>query len=95
MSAVFRELKRIMVRSGMTPERIAWQSKCHPRTIKLWLDGTTREPSLELFVRVAAVFGKRLELFGGEVRLMDTPATVAVKAQQARQVARLAEWLRQ
>jgi transcriptional regulator with XRE-family HTH domain len=95
MSAVFAQLKRIIIRSGMSEESIAAKAQCHPLTIKNWLAGKTREPSLELFVRVAAVFGKRLELFGGEVRLMDTPATVAVKATQARQVARMAEWLRQ
>jgi transcriptional regulator with XRE-family HTH domain len=95
VSAVFTELKRLIVRSGMSHHRIAARVRCNHRTIKLWLDGTTKEPHLELFVRVAAIFGKSLELCDGEVRLMDTPATVAAKATQARQVARMAEWLRQ
>lgn len=87
MSDVFDELKRIINRSGMSTSALGAKANCHHSTLDLWLEGKTQEPRLATLLRVAAVFGKRIELTNGELRMApvyDTPATVAAKAKQAR-----------
>lgn len=86
MSEVFDELRRIIVRSGMAPDKLASKAKCHPRTIANWLDGTVGEPHLETLIAVAKVFGKTIALTDGEARIVpDTPASVAAKLNRARE----------
>lgn len=92
MSDAFNELKRIIIRSGIPLSRLAQQANCHPQTIAFWLDGKTREANIDTLVKVAGVFGRRLELTRGEVRLVapDTPASVAAKFAGVRHAIKMA-----
>lgn len=86
MSEVFDELRRIIVRSGMTPDTIAWRAGCHRVTVRAWLAGRVTEPHLPTLLKVAKVFGKTIELTDGEARIVpDTPASVAAKLNRARE----------
>ena len=87
MSDASTEIKRLIIRSGMTTSQIAGRAKCHSKTIDFWLSGRTKEPSLAVLVRVAGVFGRRIEIVSSGARLStvpDTPAAVAAKAERAR-----------
>lgn len=83
MSEVFDELRRIIVRSGMTPDTIAWRAGCHRVTVRAWLAGRVTEPHLPTLLKVAKVFGKTIELADGDLRMVDPPASVAAKALRA------------
>jgi hypothetical protein len=41
------------------------------------------EPHLPTLIKVAAVFGKAIELTDGELRVVDTPASVGEKMRRA------------
>ena len=86
MSDVFAELKKAIVRSGMTFDQIAAAGDVCRGTIDNWFDGRVKEPHLGSLVRVAKALGKAIELVDGEARIVpDTPASVAAKAMQARE----------
>jgi hypothetical protein len=85
MSDVFAELKKAIVRSGMTFDEIATAGLVCRGTIDNWLDGRVKEPQLGSLVRVAKALGKSIELTDGELRMIDTPASVAAKMNQARE----------
>jgi DNA-binding XRE family transcriptional regulator len=92
MSDVARQLKRVIIRSGMSAWNVANRAGCSEATIRSWLTDQ-HEPSLRLAIRVAKVFGKTVELVDGEAQLKpagpdfrpDTPASVAEKAMRARE----------
>lgn len=84
MSDVFGELKRVIMRSGMSSWNVANKAGCSEQTIKNWLTGR-HAPSLRMLIKVAAVFGKSIELTDGETRMVDTPASVAAKMSRARE----------
>jgi transcriptional regulator with XRE-family HTH domain len=85
MSDVVRELKKAIIRSGMTFDEIAAAGNVCRSTIGNWIDGRVKEPHLGSLVRVAKALGKSVELTDGELRMVDTPASVAAKAMQARE----------
>jgi transcriptional regulator with XRE-family HTH domain len=85
MSNVFAELKRIIVRSGMSLNDIAEAGFVSRATIDNWLDGRVKEPQLACLLRVAKVFGKSIQLSDGELRVVDTPESVAAKMAGARE----------
>lgn len=86
MSAVFIELKRLIARSPESLSFIAKECRLNQTTLQLWLDGKIQEPRFDSLRRVAAYFGRRIELSGGEARIVpDTPASVAIKAARARE----------
>ena len=85
MSDVFAELKKAIIRSGMTFDEIATAGLVCRATIDNWLDGRVKEPHLGSLIRVAKALGKSIELTDGELRMIDTPASVAAKAMQARE----------
>lgn len=85
MSDVFDELKVMIRRSGMAPAALAWRVGCSGQTIKCWLDGRTREPSLPLLIKAAGIFGRSIELTNGKLRMVDTPESVAAKMAGARE----------
>jgi DNA-binding XRE family transcriptional regulator len=94
MSDVARQLKRVIIRSGMSAWNVANRAGCSEATIRGWLTDR-HEPSLRLAIRVAKVFGKTIELVDGEAQLKpagpdfrpppDTPASVAAKMSGARE----------
>lgn len=84
MSDVFIAVKRLIGRSGMSAWNVAHKAGCSEATINNWMSGRVTEPHLPTLLAVAKVFGKSVELVDGEARLVpDTPASVAIKAQQA------------
>ena len=83
--SMFAELKGVIVRSGMSRDRIAREAGCHPATLANWLDGRVKDPRLSTLIAVAKVFGKSIVLTEGRVRLVDTPASVAAKVAGARE----------
>jgi hypothetical protein len=93
MSDVFAELKKAIMRSGMTFDQIAAAGDVCRATIDNWLDGRVKEPQLGCLIRVAKALGKAVELTDGELRLIpgavpgaamiDTPESVAAKMKQA------------
>lgn len=85
MSDVVRELKKAIIRSGMTFDQIAAAGDVCRATIDNWMDGRVKEPQLGSLIRVAKALGKSIELTDGELRIVDTPASVAAKASQARE----------
>lgn len=85
MSNVFADVKRLIARSGMSSWNVANKAGCSERTINNWLTGRVVEPHLPTLIRVAAVFGKSVELANGDIRMVDTPATVAAKMDRARE----------
>jgi transcriptional regulator with XRE-family HTH domain len=85
MSDVFAELKKAIIRSGMTFDEIATAGLVCRGTIDNWIDGRVKEPHLGSLIRVAKALGKEVELTDGELRMIDTPASVAAKAMQARE----------
>ena len=85
MSEVFDELKLVIRRSGMGAEAIGWKAGCSATTIHHWLAGDVKEPNVATLVKVAKVFGRSIELADGELRLVDTPASVTAKMAGARQ----------
>jgi DNA-binding XRE family transcriptional regulator len=86
MSDVFVAVKRLIGRSGMSAWNVAHKAGCSEATINNWMSGRVTEPHLPTLLAVAKVFGKTVELVDGEARIVvpDTPASVAIKAQQAR-----------
>lgn len=85
MSNVFADVKRMIARSGMSAWNVANKAGCSEQTIHNWLSGRVTEPHLPTLIRVAQVFGKSVELANGDIRMVDTPATVAAKAGRARE----------
>jgi transcriptional regulator with XRE-family HTH domain len=88
MSDVFQAVKRLISRSGMSVDLLAFKSGVTPQTIHNWLEGRVHEARVENLIKVASVFGKTVMLTGGELRLEpipDTPASVAAKLNQARE----------
>jgi hypothetical protein len=84
MSDVFVAVKRLIGRSGMSAWNVAHKAGCSEATIHSWLAGRVTEPHLPTLIKVAAVFGKAIELSDGEARIVaDTPASVAAKMQRA------------
>ena len=85
MSDVFVAVKRLIGRSGMSAWNVAHKAGCSEATINNWMSGRVTEPHLPTLLKVAAVFGKSIELSDGEARIVpDTPESVAIKVQQAR-----------
>ena len=88
MSDVFQAVKRLVSRSGMSVDAIAFKAGVTPQTLHNWLEGRVTEARVENLIKVAAVFDKTVALTGGELRLEpipDTPASVAAKMNQARE----------
>jgi DNA-binding XRE family transcriptional regulator len=86
MSDVFVAVKRLINRSGMSAWNVAHKAGCSEATIYNWMTGRVTEPHLPTLLKVAAVFGKSIELSDGEARIVpDTPASVAAKLNQARE----------
>ena len=85
MTDVFEELKGLIRRSGMSYWNVAHKVGCTERTISNWMTGRVTEPRLSNAIAVAALFGKTIELTGGEAQMVDTPASVAAKLNQARE----------
>jgi hypothetical protein len=85
MSDVFADLKKAIMRSGMTFDEIAAAGHVCRATIDNWLDGRVKEPQLACLVRVAKALGKSIALTDGELQIADTPASVAAKINQARE----------
>jgi DNA-binding XRE family transcriptional regulator len=69
MSEVFNELKRIIIRSGMSAWNVAHKAGCSEATINNWMTGRVTEPHLPTLLAVAKVFGKSVELIDGELRI--------------------------
>lgn len=84
MSDVFVAVKRLIGRSGMSAWNVAHKAGCSEGTINNWMSGRVTEPHLPTLLAVAKVFGKSVELVDGEARIVDTPASVAAKLNQAR-----------
>jgi DNA-binding XRE family transcriptional regulator len=86
MSDVFQAVKGLINRSGMSAWNVAHKAGCSEATIYNWMTGRVTEPHLPTLLKVAAVFGKSIELSDGEARIVpDTPASVAAKLNQARE----------
>ena len=86
MSDVFVAVKRLINRSGMSAWNVAHKAGCSEATIYNWMTGRVTEPHLPTLLKVAAVFGKSIELSDGEARIVpDTPASVAAKLNHARE----------
>jgi DNA-binding XRE family transcriptional regulator len=90
MSDVFVAVKRLISRSGMSAWNVAHKAGCCERTISNWMnDRVMTEPHLPTLIKVAAVFGKSIELTNGELQIVDampdTPASVAMKMSRARE----------
>jgi DNA-binding XRE family transcriptional regulator len=86
MSDVFVAVKKLINRSGMSAWNVAHKAGCSEATIYNWMTGRVEEPHLPTLIKVAAVFGKTIELSDGEARIVpDTPASVAAKMNQARE----------
>jgi transcriptional regulator with XRE-family HTH domain len=84
MSDVFVAVKKLISRSGMSYWNVAHKSGCTERTISNWMNGRVMtEPHLPTLIKVAAVFGKAIELTDGELRMVDTPASVGEKMRRA------------
>jgi DNA-binding XRE family transcriptional regulator len=86
MSDVFKAVKGLINRSGMSAWNVAHKAGCSEATIYNWMTGRVTEPHLPTLLKVAAVFGKAIELTDGELRMADTPASVAEKVNRAREV---------
>lgn len=88
MSDVFQAVKRLISRSGMSVDQVAFRSGVTAQTIHNWLEGRVDEARVDNLLKVAAMFGKTIELTGGELRLApipDTPTSVAAKMAGARE----------
>jgi transcriptional regulator with XRE-family HTH domain len=84
MSGVFKAVKDLISRSGMSAWNVANKAGCTERTIRNWMIGRVTEPHLPTLIKVAAVFGKAIELSDGEARIVpDTPASVGEKMHRA------------
>jgi DNA-binding XRE family transcriptional regulator len=86
MSDVFKAVKQLIFRSGMSAWNVAHKAGCSEATIYNWMTGRVTEPHLPTLLKVAAVFGKSIEL-RNELQIVDampdTPASVAMKMQKA------------
>lgn len=87
MSDVFQAVKRLVSRSGMSVDAIAFKAGVTRQTLHNWLEGRVTEARVENLIKVAAVFDKTVTLTG-ELRgepIPDTPASVAAKLNQGRE----------
>jgi|HubBroStandDraft_5_1064220.scaffolds.fasta_scaffold982208_2 DNA-binding XRE family transcriptional regulator len=86
MSDVFVAVKKLISRSGMSYWNVSHKAGCSEATIYNWMTGRVTEPHLPTLIKVAAVFGKPIEL-GGEPQIVDampdTPASVGEKMRRA------------
>jgi len=86
MSDVFVAVKKLISRSGMSYWNVSHKAGCSEATIYNWMTGRVTEPHLPTLLKVAAVFGKSIEL-RNELQIVDampdTPASVAMKMQKA------------
>jgi DNA-binding XRE family transcriptional regulator len=80
---MLEELKGLIRRSGMSAWNVANKAGCTERTIRNWMTGRVKEPRLSTAIAVAALFGKSVELTDGELRIVDTPASVGEKMRRA------------
>jgi DNA-binding XRE family transcriptional regulator len=88
MSDVFVAVKGLISRSGMSAWNVAHKAGCSEATIYNWMTGRVTEPHLPTLIKVAAVFGKTIEL-RNELQIVDampdTPASVVMKMSRARE----------
>jgi transcriptional regulator with XRE-family HTH domain len=87
-SELLAEVVAAIDRSGLANETIAARSGVHATTLSHWRTGYVKAPRIDTLEKVAGALGYRITMIEGVFKLaprFDTAATVAAKAQHARE----------
>jgi transcriptional regulator with XRE-family HTH domain len=87
-SELLAEVLGAIERSGLGAQTIAARAGVSAPTLSMWRRGQTKAPRIDTLEKVAGALGYRITTVEGGFKLMpqyDTAATVAAKAQHARE----------